>query len=53
MHSCLRAQFFGFPMPWIAGQSRCMKEVQATPDKSYMAGYSAGTVLSFYVIYFY
>ena len=40
---CVRAQFFTFPMAWIAGQSKCMKEVYATPDASYMAGYTAGT----------
>ena len=40
-------------MPWIAGQSRCMKQVLATPDKSYMKAFSIGTVLSFYIIYYY
>jgi len=39
----LVAQFFTFPMAWIAGQSKCMKEVYSTPDESYMAGYTAGT----------
>jgi len=34
-------KFFTFPMPWIAGQSDCMKSVSSTPDATYMAGYSA------------
>jgi hypothetical protein len=35
-------QFFTFPMPWIAGQSECQKQVFSTPDTSFMTGYTQG-----------